>query len=224
MTETTPNDLCTGLRVRLAVYLDAQSEPVEQLGSQRSLLRVHRSDQDETACQGSFQPLALDPDGSGARVDDEVDEVVVEEVDLVDVEHPAVDLAQQTRLEHRPARRQGGLQVESSDEAILGGAQGQRPHHLTRQQFRQTTDHRRLGRSLLTTEDDPANTGVDRAQQQGKFRLVLSDDGGERVGHQANPSRARSSPPSAVTDAVGVGAADWCGSSETSSMVPSMSA
>ena len=222
--EPTPDDLGASVRVRLAVHLDAQSEPVQQLGAQSTFLRVHGPDQDESAGQGGRQALPLHPERTGARVDDEVDEVVVEEVDLVDVEHPAVDLAQQARLEYWPARRQGGLQVESSDETILGGAQGQRPHHLTRQQLCQTTDHRRLGRPLLTTEDDPADTGVDRAQQQGKFRLVLSDDGGERVGHQANPSPARSSPPSAVTDAERVAAADGCGSSETSSMVPSMSA
>ena len=222
--ETTTDDLGAGVRVGLAVYLDAQSEPVEQLGSQPPLLRVHGPDQDEAACQSSRQPFSLHPNGSGAGVDDEVDEVVVKEVDLVDVEHPTVDLAEQPGLQHWTAGGQGGLQIQPTDETVLGGPQGQGPHHLAWQQLGQTTDHRRLGRPLLPAEQHPANARVDGAQQQGAPGLVLPDDGGERVGHQANPSPARSSPPSAVTDAERVAAADGCGSSETSSMVPSMSA
>ena len=42
--ETTTDDLGAGVRVRLAVHLDAQSEPVQQLGAQRTFLRVHGPD------------------------------------------------------------------------------------------------------------------------------------------------------------------------------------
>ena len=76
--EPTPDDLGASVRVRLAVHLDAQSEPVQQLGAQSTFLRVHGPDQDESAGQGGRQALPLHPERTGARVDDEVDEVVVE--------------------------------------------------------------------------------------------------------------------------------------------------
>lgn len=129
--ETPPDDLSPDGRVGLAVHVDAQSEPVQQLRTQCPLLGVHGSHQHESARQGGRQSLTLHPHGPGAGVDDEIDEVVVEEVDLVDVEHPSVDLAKQTRLEDGASRHQGGFQVQPADKTILGGSQSQGAHDVT---------------------------------------------------------------------------------------------
>ena len=91
--ETTTNDFSSDARVSLTMHFDAQPESVEQLGPERPFLGVHGSHQHETAGQRDCQPLSLDSHHSSTGVDNEIDEMVVEEVDFVDVEHAAVDLA-----------------------------------------------------------------------------------------------------------------------------------
>jgi hypothetical protein len=74
---------------------------------------------------------ALTFDVRGAHrggVQQQVDQVVVEEVDLVDVEDPAVRVGQQARLEGLHTLREGPLDVQRTDEAVLGGADGQFDH------------------------------------------------------------------------------------------------
>ena len=49
----------------------------------------------------------------------------MQQVDLVDVEHPAVRRREQPWLVGAHSRRQRPLEVERADQAILGGADGQ---------------------------------------------------------------------------------------------------
>jgi hypothetical protein len=106
--------------------VDAQTEAVEQLRSQLALLRVHGADQDEARRVPHRDALALDDvDPHRRRVEQDVDEVVVEEVDLVDVEDVAVGLGQHPRLEALGPGLDRGLDVDAADDAVLGGVDGQ---------------------------------------------------------------------------------------------------
>ncbi len=106
--------------------LDGQSEAVEQLRTELTLLGVHRADQDHPGGVGDGDALSLH--GRAAHrggVEQQVDEVVVEQVDLVDVEDAAVRGGQQARLVDDLAGAEGLLQVERADHAVLGGADRQ---------------------------------------------------------------------------------------------------
>jgi len=84
--------------VDLATALDGgpESEAISQLGAQIALLWVHRADEGEAGGVGDADAVALDGvDAVRGRVEDHVDEVVVEQVDLVDVEDAAVRAGQQ---------------------------------------------------------------------------------------------------------------------------------
>ena len=86
-------------RVARRGHLDGQPEPVEQLRAQLALLGVHRADEHEAGRVLDRDAVALD--GRAAHrggVEQQVDEVVVQQVDLVDVEDPAVRLGQQAGL------------------------------------------------------------------------------------------------------------------------------
>jgi hypothetical protein len=61
----------------------------------------------------------------GGRVEEQVHEVVVEEVDLVDVEDAPVGAGQEPRLVLDPAVGERALQVERAEDPVLGGAHGQ---------------------------------------------------------------------------------------------------
>ena len=66
--------------------VDAEPEAVEQLRSQLTLLRIHRPDQDEIGRVNDGHPLALDHvDPHGRRIEENVDQVVVEQIHLVDI-------------------------------------------------------------------------------------------------------------------------------------------
>ena len=75
---------------------------------------------------GDGHALALDDvDAERRRIEEHVRQVVVEQVDLVDVEDPAVRLRQQARLERLLAGGQRTRDVDRAGDAILGGVQGQ---------------------------------------------------------------------------------------------------
>ena len=75
---------------------------------------------------GDGHALALDDvDAERRRIEEHVRQVVVEQVDLVDVEDPAVRLCQQARLERLLAGGQRPGDVDRAGDAILGGVQGQ---------------------------------------------------------------------------------------------------
>ena len=104
--------------------LHGQPEPVEQLRAQLAFLRVHGADQQETRGVPDRDALALHVvHAQRGRVEQQVDEVVVEQVDLVHVEHPAMRRGQQAGLEGGRARGQHALDVQRAGQPVLG-----RPH------------------------------------------------------------------------------------------------
>ena len=67
-------------------HLDAEPKPVEQLGAELTFLRIHGADQDEVGWVRNRHSLAFDDvDPHRRRVQEDVDEVVVEQIDLVDI-------------------------------------------------------------------------------------------------------------------------------------------
>ena len=112
-------------------HLDGQPEPVEQLGAELALLGVHGADEHEAGGVLDRDAVALDGRAAhGGGVEEQVDEVVVEQVDLVDVQDPAVGAGQQAGLVVRLALRQRPLEVQRAEHPVLGGADGQldEPH------------------------------------------------------------------------------------------------
>ena len=71
-------------------------------------------------------PVALDVrTAHRGGVEQQVDEVVVQQVDLVDVEHAAVRVGEEPGLVGPHALGQRPLQVQRADQPVLGGADGQ---------------------------------------------------------------------------------------------------
>ncbi len=120
------HDLDAGVDVARRPDLDGEPEPVEQLRPQLALLRVHRPDQQERRGVRHRHPVPLDVRAAHrGGVQQEVDEVVVQQVDLVDVEHAPVRLGEQPGLVGADALGQRALQVQRPDQPVLGGADGQ---------------------------------------------------------------------------------------------------
>ncbi len=101
--------------------LDGQAESVQQLRPQLALLRVHRPDQQEPRRVPHRDALPLDV-GAAHRggVQQQVDQVVVEQVHLVDVEHAPVCGGEQPRLVGLDALGERPLQVQRADDPVLG--------------------------------------------------------------------------------------------------------
>ena len=111
---------------RGAVDLDGEPEPVEQLRPQLAFLRVHGPDQQEPRRVAHRDAVALHVvRAQRRRVEQQVDQVVVQQVDLVDVEHAAVRGGQQPGLEGRDALGERALEVQRAGEPVLGRADRQ---------------------------------------------------------------------------------------------------
>ncbi len=100
-----------------------EPEPVEQLRTQFAFLRIHGSHQQERRGVRHRNAFPLDVRTSHrSRIQQQVHEVVVQQVHLVDVEHPPVRGGEQTGLEGANAFGQGAFQVQRADQPVLGGA------------------------------------------------------------------------------------------------------
>ncbi len=130
--EPAPYDLHPLVGLARGGDLDGETEPVQQLGPQLPLFRIHRPDEQELRGVPHRHTLALDVGGAHrGGVQQQVHEVVVEQVDLVDVEDPAVRVGQQARLEGLHALGERPLDVEGADQPVLGCADGEF-HHARR--------------------------------------------------------------------------------------------
>ncbi len=110
-------------------HVDTEAEAIEELRAELSLLGIHGPDQDESRGMDDRHALPLDDvDPHGGRIQEDVDQVVVEEVDLVDVEDVAVGVTQDTRLETALPLLDGALDVESADDPVLGRVDGELDH------------------------------------------------------------------------------------------------
>ena len=108
------------------VHVDGQAEPVEQLRTQFTFFGVHGADQHEPGLVAVRDPVAFDVHPTHRRgVEQHVDEVVVQKIDFVDIEHTAVRAGQQARREGVLAVAQYALQVQRADHPVLGRADGQ---------------------------------------------------------------------------------------------------
>ena len=107
-------------------YLNGQPEPVEELRAQLAFFRIHGANEEETRRVADRDAFALDVvDAQGRGVEQQVHQVVMEQVDLVDVQHPAVGRGEQAGRERGRARGQHALDVERAGQAVLGSAHGQ---------------------------------------------------------------------------------------------------
>jgi hypothetical protein len=121
------DDLHTLLYILECFDLDLQSEPIEELRPQFSLLRVPRSDEHKPGWMPEGYALALNDVFSGSRdVKQNIDQVVFEEVHFVDIEKSPVRLGQQTRLERLLPFLQGILNTDRAAEPILRRPKWQR--------------------------------------------------------------------------------------------------
>lgn len=103
---------------------EADGEAVEEVVTHRSLLGVVGGDQQAAAGMGEAQALPLDPVLARAhRRQQQVGDLVVEQVELVDVEHPAVRLGQQAGLEHRRPGGEGGGHIHGTHQPVLAHPQ-----------------------------------------------------------------------------------------------------
>ena len=160
-------------------HLDGQPEPVEQLRPQLALLRVHRPDQQEPRGVPHRHPLALHVGGAErGRVEQQVDEVVVQQVDLVDVQHASVRRGEQPRLVRRHAAGQGPLEVERAGQPVLG-----RPD-------RQLHEPRRAGAGRAVRGEVRA-AAVGRAGIAGEPAAVQHGDRGQQRRQRAYDGRLR---------------------------------
>jgi hypothetical protein len=77
-----------------------QREAITQLGSEVALLGIHRADERERSGVSEADSVAFDPiDAARGRVEQHVDEVVVEQIYLVDVQEPAIGAGEQPGVE-----------------------------------------------------------------------------------------------------------------------------
>ena len=126
---------------------------------------------------GHADTLALDGvDPHRGRVQQQVDDVVVEEVDLVDVEDRAVGRGQQTGLEAASPLAQGRLHVEGSGDAVLSGSHRQLDHGHP--------DGARLGHGLGQSELGSVNRILLGGQVVGPGNLLVLREQGRQATHR----------------------------------------
>ena len=106
--------------------LDGEAEAVEELRAEFAFFGVHRADEDEFGGVGDRDAVTFD--GRAAhrgRIQQKVDEVVVQEVDLVDIQDAAVGAGEESGLILGDAFGERLLEVERAEYAVLGGADGE---------------------------------------------------------------------------------------------------
>ena len=82
------------------MHVHGEPEAVEQLRAQLALFRIHRADQHEAGLVTVRDAVALDVHAAHrGRIQDHIDQMVVQQVDLVDVQHATVCAGQQARRE-----------------------------------------------------------------------------------------------------------------------------
>lgn len=104
---------------------EGDGEAIEQVIADGSLLRVVGGDQQGPAGMRkaeafTFHLVVATAHGRQHQVDD----AVVEQVELIHVQHPTVRFGEQARLEHGTAAGEGGGHIHRSHEAVFGDAQG----------------------------------------------------------------------------------------------------
>ena len=113
-------------RVTRRGRLDGQPEPVQELRAQLPFFRVHGADQQEPGGVPHRHAVPLHvADAQRRRVEEQVDQVVVQQVDLVHVQHAAVRRGQQPWLVRLDPLGQRPLDVQRAEQPVLAGPHGQ---------------------------------------------------------------------------------------------------
>ena len=129
--------------------LDGETEAVEQLRTQLALFGIHGADEHEPRRVGDRDAVAFHGDGAhGGGIEEQVDQMVVQQIDLVDVENPAVRLGQKARFEVHGALAERLFEVDRSGHAVLGGPDGKldQPHGPGLHRLRRRRTSRRVRR------------------------------------------------------------------------------
>ena len=116
--------------------------------------------------------------------------MVVQQIDFIDVQHPAVRARKQPRRERMLPVTQYLLQVQRSDHPVLGGTDRQFYELPTAsagcceglgQHLRQTADSGRLRSALLSPDQHSPNVGSHCTQHQRKPQPVVAHHRTERI-------------------------------------------
>jgi hypothetical protein len=83
-------------------------------------------------------------------------------------------------MESQLATDERGACVERSDDAILGGAERQLDERRVTEKRGEPARERRLGRSLLPSQQHASDVAIDTRDAQRELRVVLTDDSVER--------------------------------------------
>ncbi len=119
-------DVYPGLMSRDTTDLDAEGKTVQKLGAQLAFFRVHGAYQDKARRMAKGDPFTLhDVAAHRCRVEQEVHNVIVQQVYLVHVEEAPVGGGQHAGLELFLAGLDRHLDVQRTDDAILGRADRQ---------------------------------------------------------------------------------------------------
>ena len=101
-----------------------EAKAIEELRTEITLFGIPTADEDEACGMAHTDPLALDDVlPGGGDIEQEIDEVILEEVDLVDVEVPAIRAREEPGFVRLLAAGERAFEVEGADHAILGGAE-----------------------------------------------------------------------------------------------------
>ena len=180
-----PDDVDAHVDVAGRMDVDGQPEPVQQLRAQLALFGVHGADEHEARVVAVRDAVTLDMHPTHRRgVEQHVDQVVVQQIDLVDIEHAAVGAGQQSRGERMLAVAQHLLQIQRTDHAVLGRADRQLDESAAvhrGQHLRQAPHRGRFRGALLAADQHAADLRMHRAQQQRQPKAVVADDRTERV-------------------------------------------
>ncbi len=127
------------------------------------------------------EPVALDTvDPRDCDVEQHVHQMVGQEVDLVDVEHPSVGAGEQSWAERvGPGPEQRG-DVECSDHAVLARPERKLDERrASGQQRSQPPSERGLRGPFVPPQQHAAEARLYGRQQKRQLRVVLADHGGE---------------------------------------------
>ena len=104
---------------------EGDGETIQQVVTHLALLGVVGGDQQAAAGMAGADAFPLDPVHAAAHSSEqEVDDGVVQQVQLVDIEHATVGLGQQTGLEHRHTGAQRSSHIHGPQQAIFAEPEG----------------------------------------------------------------------------------------------------
>ncbi|MOA07304.1 hypothetical protein D3C78_1269920 [compost metagenome] len=175
-----PYDLATGFRCRLPIKGDVQPKTIQQLRTQLTLLRVHGANQYKARAVTMRNTVALDSVGAtGGDIEQQVDQMIGQQVDLIDIQHPPVSLGQHARRKLCLTLAQCGLQIKGTDQPLFARPQRQGYERAFTEQISQTSSQGALGHAAWALDQYATDLRVDGGQAQGQLQCVGTDHSGQ---------------------------------------------